>query len=79
MFLFYEGRLWIHAASKIPDPEMIKAMETFYREIYAANGITDLKFPEHYPVSRLLGVAYGFGFLDFLIIFFFSCSIITNL
>ncbi|KAG5588159.1 hypothetical protein H5410_048593 [Solanum commersonii] len=49
------GRLWIHAASKIPEPETIKAMEDFYREIYAVNGITDLKFPEHYPVSRLLG------------------------
>ncbi|XP_049408124.1 uncharacterized protein LOC125871543 isoform X2 [Solanum stenotomum] len=49
------GRLWIHAASKIPEPETIKAMEDFYREIYAVNGITDLNFPEHYPVSRLLG------------------------
>ncbi|XP_072985551.1 uncharacterized protein [Typha latifolia] len=49
------GRLWIHAASKVPDPETIKAMEDFYREIYAVNGITDIKFPEHYPVSRLLG------------------------
>ncbi|MQM22769.1 hypothetical protein Taro_055826 [Colocasia esculenta] len=49
------GRLWIHAASKIPEPDTIKAMEDFYRAIYAMNGITDLKFPEHYPVSRLLG------------------------
>ncbi|KAG8373164.1 hypothetical protein BUALT_Bualt12G0142600 [Buddleja alternifolia] len=49
------GRLWIHAASKVPEPETIKAMEDFYREIYAMNGITDVKFPEHYPVSRLLG------------------------
>lgn len=49
------GRLWIHAAGKIPDPSTIKAMEDFYREIYAVNGITDLKFPEHYPISRLLG------------------------
>lgn len=49
------GRLWIHAASKVPDSDTIKAMENFYREIYAVNGITDLKFPEHYPVSRLLG------------------------
>ena len=66
MFLFYEGRLWIHAASKVPDSDTIKAMENFYREIYAVNGIADLKFPEHYPVSRLLGVANGFGFLEFL-------------
>ncbi|XP_052184664.1 uncharacterized protein LOC127796530 [Diospyros lotus] len=49
------GRLWIHAASKVPDDATIKAMEDFYREIYAVDGITDLKFPEHYPVSRLLG------------------------
>ncbi|XP_034685783.1 uncharacterized protein LOC117914542 [Vitis riparia] len=50
------GRLWIHAASKVPDSDTIKAMENFYREIYAVNGITDLKFPEHYPVSRLFSV-----------------------
>ncbi|XP_051129194.1 uncharacterized protein LOC127250082 [Andrographis paniculata] len=49
------GRLWIHAAGKVPEPETIKAMEDFYREIYATNGITDITFPEHYPVSRLLG------------------------
>lgn len=49
------GRLWIHAAGKVPEPETIKAMEDFYREIYAMNGVTDIKFPEHYPVSRLLG------------------------
>ncbi|KAL7185026.1 hypothetical protein ACSBR2_027048 [Camellia fascicularis] len=49
------GRLWIHAAGKVPDDTTIKAMEDFYREIYAVNGITDLKFPQHYPVSRLLG------------------------
>lgn len=55
MFGLSEGRLWIHAASKVPDEETIKAMEDFYREIYAINGVTDLKFPDHYPVSRLLG------------------------
>ncbi|XP_065866703.1 uncharacterized protein [Euphorbia lathyris] len=49
------GRLWIHAASRVPEEATIKAMEDFYREIYAVNGITDIKFPEHYPVSRLLG------------------------
>ncbi|KAG6513736.1 hypothetical protein ZIOFF_024072 [Zingiber officinale] len=51
------GRLWIHAASKIPDPETIKAMEDFYKEIYSVNGVTDIKFPEHYPISRLLGMS----------------------
>ncbi|ONK64473.1 uncharacterized protein A4U43_C07F26440 [Asparagus officinalis] len=51
-----EGRLWIHVASKVPELETIKAMEDFYREIYDVNGITDIKFPEYYPVSRLLAV-----------------------
>lgn len=54
-----KGRLWIHAAGKVPDEATIKAMEDFYREIYAVNGVTDLKFPEHYPVSRLLGNLTG--------------------
>ncbi|CAM8942013.1 unnamed protein product [Rhodiola kirilowii] len=49
------GRLWIHAASKIPDEATIKAMEEFYREIYAVDGVSDIKFPDHYPVSRLIG------------------------
>ncbi|RWR79402.1 RNA-binding ASCH domain-containing protein [Cinnamomum micranthum f. kanehirae] len=57
------GRLWIHAAGKVPDSATIKAMEDFYREIYAVNGITDLKFPEHYPVSRLLGCVEVVGCL----------------
>ncbi|GAU20547.1 hypothetical protein TSUD_32940 [Trifolium subterraneum] len=50
------GRLWIHAAGKVPDESTIKAMEYFYKEIYALNGITDLNFPQYYPVSRLLVV-----------------------
>ncbi|KAL8263601.1 hypothetical protein R6Q59_021731 [Mikania micrantha] len=57
------GRLWIHAASKIPDPETIKAMEDFYKQLYALDGVTDLKFPEHYPVSRLLGCVEVVGCL----------------
>ncbi|KAG0473355.1 hypothetical protein HPP92_015212 [Vanilla planifolia] len=57
------GRLWIHAASKVPEPETIQAMENFYREIYAVNGINDIKFPEHYPVSRLLGCVEVVGCL----------------
>ncbi|KAL4323512.1 hypothetical protein GQ457_11G015260 [Hibiscus cannabinus] len=57
------GRLWIHAASKVPDESTIKAMEDFYREIYAVNGISDIKFPEHYPVSRLLGCVEVVGCL----------------
>ncbi|XP_058000449.1 uncharacterized protein LOC110662624 isoform X2 [Hevea brasiliensis] len=46
---------WIHAASKVPEETTIKAMEEFYREIYAVNGVTEINFPEHYPVSRPLG------------------------
>lgn len=57
------GRLWIHAASKVPDEATIKAMEDFYQEIYAVNGITDIKFPEYYPVSRLLGCVEVVGCL----------------
>ena len=48
-------------------------MEEFYREIYAVDGIYDLKFPENYPVSRLLGI-YTFVtliWLDFSFLFFF--------
>lgn len=55
--LSFAGRLWIHAASKVPDEATIKAMEEFYREIYAVNGITNPRFPEHYPVSRLIGIS----------------------
>lgn len=55
------GRLWIHAASKVPDEATVKAMEEFYREIYAVDGIYDLKFPENYPVSRLLGCVQVVG------------------
>lgn len=50
-----EGRLWIHAAGKVPDDATIKAMEDFYRQIYSVDGVCDIKFPEHYPVSRLIG------------------------
>ncbi|KAL2325311.1 hypothetical protein Fmac_024369 [Flemingia macrophylla] len=57
------GRLWIHAASKVPDESTVKAMEYFYKEIYALNGITDIQFPQHYPVSRLLGCVEVVGCL----------------
>ncbi|KAI4312338.1 hypothetical protein MLD38_037155 [Melastoma candidum] len=51
----FEGRLWIHTAGKVPDAETIEAMEAFYREIYSVDGVNDVKFPQHYPFSRLLG------------------------
>jgi hypothetical protein len=31
-------------------------MEEFYQQIYAVDGITDIQFPQHYPVSRLIGI-----------------------
>ncbi|XP_040250947.2 uncharacterized protein [Aegilops tauschii subsp. strangulata] len=49
------GRLWIHAASKVPDPDTVAAMEDFYWEIYAVGGVHHIDFPQHYPVSCLLG------------------------
>ncbi|XP_024524663.1 activating signal cointegrator 1 isoform X1 [Selaginella moellendorffii] len=49
------GRLWIHAAAKVPEPETIRELERFYTEVYAAQGIKDIKFPEFYPTSVLLG------------------------
>ncbi|XP_048433299.1 activating signal cointegrator 1-like [Pyrus x bretschneideri] len=50
------GRLWIHAAGKVPDEATIKAMEEFYREIYAVDGITE--FPENY------GFIFEIGFVE---------------
>eukprot|EP00249_Psilotum_nudum_P012922 c24050_g1_i1 orf=22-867(+) len=57
------GRLWIHAAAKVPQPETIQAMENFYRELYSIDGVTDVTFPEHYPVSVLLGTVNIVGCL----------------
>ncbi|KAL2645384.1 hypothetical protein R1flu_012971 [Riccia fluitans] len=58
------GRLWIHAASKVPEPATITAMETFYRELYGLDGITEIKFPEFYPTSVLLGCVEVVGCLQ---------------
>lgn len=49
------GRLWIHAAGKVPEASTIEAMEKFYREVYNVDGVADIKFPDNYPVSVLLG------------------------
>ena len=73
--MYFEGRLWIHAASKVPEEDTVKAMEDFYREIYAVNGITDLKFPEHYPVSRLLGIWASVLLMSCISIYFSSLDI----
>jgi hypothetical protein len=39
----------------VPDPDSVAAMQTFYREIHAVDGVTHIDFPQHYSVSRLLG------------------------
>ncbi|KAK9732898.1 hypothetical protein RND81_04G030700 [Saponaria officinalis] len=38
-------------------------MEEFYKEIYALDGVTYLKFPEQYPVSQLVGCVEVVGCL----------------
>ena len=48
-------KLWIHAASREPTPEEIRAVEAQYAAIYRAEGVDDLEFPEVYPLSALLG------------------------
>lgn len=57
------GRLWIHAASKVPEDATIETMENFYREIYALDGIKNLNFPKNYPVSSLIGCVEVVGCL----------------
>mmetsp|Transcript_9144 Transcript_9144/g.21939 ORF Transcript_9144/g.21939 Transcript_9144/m.21939 type:complete len:597 (+) Transcript_9144:68-1858(+) len=51
----FTGRLYIHAASKEPEPEVVKALEAKYTEWYEAAGIPIPKFPSSYPTSALLG------------------------
>lgn len=48
----HRGRLWIHAASKQPDECTVKEMESFYKILYSNQNI---KFPDSYPTSCLLG------------------------
>ena len=44
----HRGRLWIHAAAKVPTDEEIKAVQASYRG-------TPREFPKNLPVSCLLG------------------------
>uniref|UniRef100_A0A0G4H999 ASCH domain-containing protein n=1 Tax=Chromera velia CCMP2878 TaxID=1169474 RepID=A0A0G4H999_9ALVE len=48
----FKGRLWIHAASKEPEEETVKALESYYRLLYKGNAPA---FPSTYPTSCLLG------------------------
>ncbi len=46
----FRGKLWIAAASKEPDPEVIKHYEDYYASIGCSK-----KFPKEYPISAILG------------------------
>lgn len=48
----HRGRLWIAATAKQPTECDVKAVEGMYRTLY---GDQEVKFPQHYPVSCLLG------------------------
>ena len=48
----HRGRLWIHAASKVPTDEEIAAVQQMYLQ---NGGQNDVKFPSNLPVSCLLG------------------------
>eukprot|EP00742_Colponemidia_sp_Colp-10_P006673 GILJ01007153.1.p1 GENE.GILJ01007153.1~~GILJ01007153.1.p1 ORF type:complete len:798 (+),score=122.22 GILJ01007153.1:23-2416(+) len=48
------GRLWIHAAAKVPEPEDISQVESFY-ESYYRSVKNRPAFPVEYPTSCLLG------------------------
>lgn len=48
----HRGRLWIAAAAKQPTQQEIAAVESMYKTLY---GNENVVFPEHYPVSCLLG------------------------
>ncbi|EDW29997.1 GL15791 [Drosophila persimilis] len=51
----HRGRLWIASTAKEPHPEEIAHMEEFYRLHYKD---PNMKFPEHYPTSSLLGCVH---------------------
>ena len=53
----FRGPLWIHAASRRPEPDEIAAVEAHYRTLWAldADAPEPPRFPEHYPVSCVLG------------------------
>jgi hypothetical protein len=45
----FRGTLWIHAAAKVPEPELITAVESEYA------GLRSRPLPKFYPTSVLLG------------------------
>ncbi|KAH3762538.1 activating signal cointegrator 1 [Pelomyxa schiedti] len=48
----HRGKLWIHAASKQPDPDVIRSLEEQYRLLSPDE---DLQFPKDYPLGALVG------------------------
>lgn len=59
----HRGRLWIHAAAKEPDPDVIAQMEQFYRSRTTDDG-QQFDFPTEYPTSVLLGCVDVIDCLD---------------
>ncbi|KAG2488322.1 hypothetical protein HYH03_013172 [Edaphochlamys debaryana] len=50
----HRGRLWIHAASKEPDPEEVAQLHAFYTTVHGLEGRTPA-FPPAYPTGVLVG------------------------
>jgi len=48
----HRGRLWIAAGSKPSDPDVVKALEQQYSEMYQGE---EIRFPKNYPTGCLLG------------------------
>jgi len=48
----HRGKLWIHAASKVPTQQEVEQLQTFY-ELHS--GIKPYQYPPHYPTSCLVG------------------------
>ena len=49
----FRGTLWIHAGGKRVEPEEIRRIETFYRDVIYKG--VDVEFPKHYPYSHIVG------------------------
>lgn len=51
----YKGPLWIHAGSKVPEPEIIRGVESMYEALYR-DCPEKPKLPARYPIGSLLGM-----------------------
>ena len=47
--------MYIHAAAKEPEPELVRQVEEQYRKLYAMEGVKEITFPSSYPTRCLLG------------------------